>query len=205
MVYRPESYGGDKVDGQLSRTMALVARTRGDIAATTRAMQRMVHDADPTLPTFDVRSMRATVDASTARLTFTMIILAVAAGVTLILSVIGLYAVIAYVVTLRTRELGVRIALGAQPRGVAVMVTRQGLMLCGAGVVVGLVLVAASARFLRAFLFEVTPSDPVALGAAATLLIAVRVSGELDSGSPSRSGESDRSIAFGLIGFGARR
>ena len=171
MVYRPESYGGDKVDGQLSRTMALVARTRGDIAATTRAMQRIVHDADPTLPTFDVRSMRATVDASTARLTFTMIILAVAAGVTLILSVIGLYAVIAYVVTLRTRELGVRIALGAQPRGVAVMVTRQGLMLCGAGVAVGLVLVAVSARFLRAFLFEVTPSDPAALGAAATLLI----------------------------------
>ena len=106
--------------------MALVARTKGDVTGTTRDMQRLVREMDPTLPTFGVRSMRAALDASIARLSFTMTILGVAAAVTLILGVVGLYGVIAYIVSLRTRELGVRIALGAQPRAVATMVTRQG-------------------------------------------------------------------------------
>jgi predicted permease len=171
-VYFPESLGGDTVSRQLDRRMALVARTSGDVTATTRSMQRLIHETDPTLPTFDVRSMRATTDASIARLTFTMIVLAVAAAVTLILAVIGLYGVIAYIVTLRTRELGVRIALGAQPRAVATMVTRQALALCVAGLAVGLALVVAGARFLRTFLYEVAPTDPLALGSATALLVA---------------------------------
>jgi predicted permease len=170
-VYVPQSIGGDSVNGQVSWTLAIVARTTGDIAATTRAMQAAVREADPTLPTFDVRSMRATMDASTARLSFTMIILGVAAGVTLILSVIGLYGVIAYVVTLRTRELGVRIALGAQPSAVAAMVTKQGLALCGVGLVTGLVFVLASGGFLRSQLFGVAPTDPMAIGAATLILL----------------------------------
>ena len=111
--------------------MAVVARTSGDVTATTRAIQRLIREMDPTLPTFGVRSMRATVDASMALLSFTMIVLGVAAAVTLVLGMIGLYGVIAYVVALRTRELGVRIALGAQPSAVATMVTTQGLALCG--------------------------------------------------------------------------
>jgi putative ABC transport system permease protein len=171
VVYFPESVPTDTLNGQLARTMALIARTSGDVATTTRAMQQLVHDLDPTLPTFDVRSMRATVDASIARLSFTMVILGIAAAVTLILGVIGLYGVIAYVVTLRTRELGVRIALGAQPRAVAAMVTRQGLVLSGAGIVVGLGLVIVAARFLRSLLFEVAPTDPLTLGAATATLI----------------------------------
>jgi predicted permease len=170
-VYRPESLGGDTNLGQLQRTMALVVHTRGDETEATRAMQGMIRNIDPTLPTFGVRSMRAAIDASMTRLTFTMIILAVAAVVTLILSVVGLYAVIAYVVTLRTRELGVRIALGAQPRAVAAMVTRQGMTLCAIGMVAGLVLVSASGRFLRAMLFEVAPSDPVVLGGTIGVLL----------------------------------
>ncbi|HEY4216712.1 MAG TPA: ABC transporter permease [Gemmatimonadaceae bacterium] len=170
-VYLSESLGGDTNIGGMRRTMALVVHTRGDEAEATRAMQRMIRNIDPTLPTFGVRSMRAAVDASMTRLTFTMIILAVAAIVTLILSVIGLYGVIAYVVTLRTRELGVRIALGAQPRAVAAMVTRQGMTLCAFGMVAGLVLVAVTGRFLRALLFEVAPSDPVVLGGTVGVLL----------------------------------
>jgi len=99
-------------------------------------------------------------------------VLGVAAGVTLILGVIGLYGVIAYVVTLRTRELGVRLALGAQPRAIAAMVTTQGLMLSAAGIVVGLVLVIVAARFLRSFLFEISPMDPLTLAGASAILIA---------------------------------
>lgn len=171
-VYFPEVAGGDSLNGQIRRTMAIVARTHGDVAATTRSIQRLIHEIDPTLPTFGVRSMRATMDASIARLTFTMIILSVAAAVTLVLGVVGLYGVIAYVVTLRRRELGVRIALGAQPAAVAAMVTRQGMMLCAGGIAAGLVLVALVSRFLRSLLFEIGPSDPLTLGAATALLVA---------------------------------
>jgi predicted permease len=170
-VYRAQAVNGDTSVVQVQRTMALVVRTRGDNVQMTRAMQRMIRDIDPTLPTFGVRSMRAAVDASMTRLTFTMIVLGVAAVVTLVLSVVGLYGVIAYVVTLRTRELGVRIALGAQPRTVAAMVTRQGMTLCAAGMVAGLVLVAATGRFLRTFLFEVGPSDPLVLGGTIAVLV----------------------------------
>lgn len=171
-VYFPEVAGGDSLNGQIRRTMAIVARTRGDVATTTRAIQQLIRTIDPTLPTFGVRSMRATMDASIARLTFTMIILSVAAAVTLVLGVVGLYGVIAYVVTLRRRELGVRIALGAQPASVAAMVTRQGMMLCAGGIAAGLVLVALVSRFLRSLLFEIGPSDPITLGAATALLVA---------------------------------
>jgi len=127
-VYYPQALAKDTISHGPDQTMALVARTTGDVAATTRAMQRLVRELDPTLPTFRVRSMRDVTEASIARLSFTMTVLGVAAAVTLILGVVGLYGVIAYVVTLRTRELGVRIALGAQPRAVAAMVTRQGLV-----------------------------------------------------------------------------
>ena len=136
-----------------------------------RSLQRLVRELDPTLPTFEVHSMREVMEASIARLSFTMVVLGVAAGVTLVLGIVGLYGVIAYVVTLRTRELGVRIALGAQPRAVAAMVTRQGLLLSGAGIVVGLALVSVVARFLRSFLFEVAPTDPATLAGAAGLLL----------------------------------
>jgi ABC-type antimicrobial peptide transport system permease subunit len=107
-----------------------------------------------------------------ARLAFTMTVLGVAAAVTLVLGIIGLYGVIAYVVTLRTRELGVRIALGAQPRSVASLVTRQGMLLTAAGIATGLVLVAVASRFLRSFLFEIGPADPLTLiGATVTLVV----------------------------------
>ncbi len=116
--------------------------------------------------------MEATVGESLARLSFTMIMLGVAACVTLALGVVGLYGVIAYIVTLRTRELGVRIALGAQPSSVAAMVARQGLALSGAGIVAGVLLLTVVGRFVRSFLFEVAPMDPITI-AAATALLAV--------------------------------
>jgi putative ABC transport system permease protein len=173
-VYFPETAGGDTINTQVYRTVAVVARTRGggDVTAATRAIQQVIREMDPTLPTFGVRSMHETVDASTSLLSFTLIVLAVAAAVTLVLGMIGLYGVMAYVVVLRTRELGVRIALGATPSSVAAMVTKQGAILCASGVAVGLVLVVVGARFVRTLLFEVAPTDPLALGAA-TLLIAV--------------------------------
>jgi putative ABC transport system permease protein len=171
VVYFPESVSQDTVINQFARTMAIVARTNGDVAGATRAIRQVIREIDPTLPTFDAQSMRSAADASIAQLSFTMVILGVAAGVTLILGVVGLYGVIAYVVTLRTRELGVRIALGAQPSAVATMVAKQGLVVSGAGIAVGLALVVVSARFLRSFLFEVAPTDPAILGGATVVLL----------------------------------
>jgi predicted permease len=171
-VYQPESISADTIFGGPKSTMAVVMRTNGDIANATHSLQALIREMDPTLPTFDGSSMRATMSASIARLTFTIIVLGVAAGVTLVLGVIGLYGVIAYVVTLRTREIGVRIALGAQPRSVAALVTKHGLTLSVSGIVVGLVLVAIVARFLRSMLFEIAPTDPVTLGAASAILLA---------------------------------
>jgi ABC-type antimicrobial peptide transport system permease subunit len=111
------------------------------------------------------------VDRSIARLSFTMVILGVAAGVTLVLGIVGLYGVIAYVVTLQTREIGVRIALGAQPNAVMAAVTKQGLVLSLAGVAAGVVLSLVAARFLRVLLFEVAPSDPITLGGASAIMV----------------------------------
>jgi putative ABC transport system permease protein len=174
-VYFPESTGGDKSMGQFARSLAIVAHTSGDVATTTSAIQRIIHQTDPTLPTYSVRSMRATVEDSLAMLAFTMIILMVAASVTLVLGMVGLYGVIAYVVSLRTRELGVRIALGAQPSAIATMVTTQGLALCGIGVVIGLALVISGGRLLRSLLFEVGPTDPLTLGATVAVVGAFAV------------------------------
>ncbi len=168
-VYMPESVSPDTLYGP-GWKMALVARTTGDVAATTRSLQQLVHELDPALPTFDARSMQTTVSESLARLSFTMIMLGVAAAVTLALGVVGLYGVIAYVVTLRTRELGVRIALGAQPGSVAVMVARQGLALSALGIVGGVALLMVVGRFVRSFLFEVAPMDPLTIGASTVLL-----------------------------------
>ena len=128
---------------------------------------------DPSIPLFDVKPMNEVFSASMAQLSFVILILGAAAAVTLILGAIGLYGVMAYVVTLRTKELGVRIALGAQPSSVAAMMTKQGMLLTAVGIAGGLALFAGVARFLRSFLYGVAPSDPVALAAAALVLVTI--------------------------------
>jgi ABC-type antimicrobial peptide transport system permease subunit len=108
-----------------------------------------------------------------AQLSFLIVMLGAAAVVTLLLGAIGLYGVMAYVVTLRTRELGLRVALGATPRSVAAMMTGQGLTLTAAGIVGGMVLFVIVSRFLRSFLYGVSPVDVVSLLGASLLLTAV--------------------------------
>jgi len=172
-VYFAQVVPRDTLLGQTRSTMALVVRSAGDPAAIIPAVRSALREIDPTLPTFDVQPMTTVVRASMARLQFVIVILGSAAVVALLLGAVGLYGVMAYLVTLRTRELGVRIALGAQPRAVAAMMTRQGLVLTAAGVAGGLILFALVARFLRAFLFGVAPSDPLTLLAASVTLVVV--------------------------------
>jgi putative ABC transport system permease protein len=176
IAYFAEHVGNAKdIEDQFQHTLAIVTRTASDPATIAPAVQRAIHELDPSLPVFQVRTMAEVVKASTARLSFIILILGAAAAVTLLLGAVGLYGVMAYVVTLRTKELGVRIALGAQPRAVAAMMTKQGLVLTSIGVVAGLALFTVAARFLRAFLFDTAPTDPVALSGAAIVLLAVAI------------------------------
>lgn len=119
--------------------------------------------------------MTAVVSAATAQLTFIILILGGAAVVTLLLGAIGLYGVLAYVVTLRTRELGIRIALGASPRAVGGAMARYGIALTSAGILCGLAIFALAARYLRTLLFGVAASDPLTLVGSALILLAIAI------------------------------
>ena len=171
VVYRPQNVGGDGHATQW--TMGLVVRTSTEPAGLTSAVQRAVRELDPTLPLFDVRTMTDVTAASMAQLSFTIIVLGAAALVTLILGAVGLYGVMAYVVSLRTRELAVRIALGATPSAVVRMLTKQGVAVTGLGIASGLVLFVIVARALKSLLFGVASMDPVTLVSASLLLIGI--------------------------------
>jgi putative ABC transport system permease protein len=173
VVYFPETLEQDGVPHQTKRTMALVLRTAGDDASLAPAVQKAVRELDPGVPIFDVRPMSSVFGAATAQLAFVIVILGVAAAITLVLGAVGLYGVLAYVVTLRTRELGIRIALGASPGSVAAAMTRYGLVLTVTGIAAGLGLFALVVRFLRTLLFGVAAGDPLTLGSAALILLAV--------------------------------
>lgn len=172
-VYFPITAARDTLYAQSQRTLALVVKTTGDPAVIRNPVEGVIRELDPTLPPFEVQPMSAVMRDSMSRLSFMIIMLAAAAVVTLLLGAIGLYGVMAYVVTLRTRELGVRVALGASPRSVAAMMTGQGLVLTAAGIAGGLLLFAVASRFLRAFLYGVAPGDPVTLAVASTLLAGI--------------------------------
>jgi predicted permease len=171
-VYFAQVPGGSVDYTLVQRTMALAVRSRGDPALAASQVQRVIRELDPALPTFDVQPMTAVLRESMGRLRFVMIVLGAAAAVTLLLGAVGLYGVMAYLVSLRTRELGVRLALGAQPRTVAAMLTKQGLTLAAIGLGAGLVVFALTTRFLRAFLYGVAPSDPLAIAGAMLIIVA---------------------------------
>lgn len=175
-VYFPittTSNEGVDADIQGIEAVSFVVRSSGDALALAAVVRRTVESIDRSLPVFHLRAMDDVVAQSYARLTFTLIVLGVAAGAALLLGAVGLYGVVAYIVSLRTREIGVRIALGAQPGAVGRGVARQGVLLAMGGAVVGLAAFALLARTLRVFLYGVAPTDPITLLAVSTVLVVV--------------------------------
>jgi ABC-type antimicrobial peptide transport system permease subunit len=107
-----------------------------------------------------------------ARTSFTLVMLAIASGMALLLGVVGIYGVISYSVSQRTREIGIRVALGAQGSAVRAMFVRHGLVLAGIGVACGLGAALALTRLMSGLLFEVSPVDPMTYGAVSVVLLA---------------------------------
>lgn len=171
VVYFPQTAYTDPAQRQTARTMALVMRARSDPSSLNAAVQGIVRTLDSSLPLFDVQPMVTAVRASTARLRFTALVLGAAASVTLALGALGLYGVMGYVVTLRRREIAIRIALGAAPTTVAAATTRDAMRVTAIGMAGGVALFAATAPLARATLFGVTAWDPVAVGSAISILL----------------------------------
>jgi len=159
---------------QLSNlNLTLVVRTKQDPAALAESIRREVRAVDPNEPVFSVRTMDAVVASTFAERRFTMLLLALFAVTALALSAIGIYGVMAYFVTQRTHEIGIRMALGASPRDVRRMVVGQGVRLAAAGVLVGMAGALAITRALGALLYAVSPRDPATLAALSAALAAV--------------------------------
>ena len=151
-------------------TMSLLLRTEVEPRTVAPLVADEVRSLDPNLPVADVLTMQEVVEESTSQLGFAMLLLVLAAAVALILASVGIYGVMSYDVTQRTREIGVRMALGAPATAVSSMVVMQGARIAGVGLVVGLAGAFGLTRLLRALLFGVNPMDPVTL---ALVLIAL--------------------------------
>jgi putative ABC transport system permease protein len=165
--------------------MTFVTRSDRDPHTLVPEVTAAVHAVDPSLPLAEVRSMREVVDRTLARPRVIATLLAAFSGAALLLAAVGVYGVMAYSVSRRTREIGVRMAVGATPAAVLWLVLRDGSLLVGGGIAAGLVLTAAVTRLLREFLYDVGAFDPATFATTALLLAAI---GMLASLLPARRG-----------------
>ena len=153
----------------------MAVRTAGPLGTMMPALRAAIHDVEPSLVLFDVRTMDELLDAPLAQPRLSALVLTGFSLVALLLSAIGLYGVMSATIRQQTRDIGVRIALGATASDVYRLVLVEAISVIGAGAVVGLVGSALGGRLLTAQLFEVSSLDPVALGGAAVLLLAIGI------------------------------
>ena len=150
--------------------MTLMARTGGDVPALASSVRRVVARLDPTLALAQVQPLERMEQRSIASQRFIMLLLVVFAGTGFLLAVVGVYAVMAQLGRRRTREMGIRLALGARMGEVQWLVVRHGLRLVIVGLAIGLAGALAATRAIRALLFEITPGDPVTFLSGCVLL-----------------------------------
>jgi len=179
IVYWPallSQFWDDKV--YVQRSMAYAVRTaRAGSPTLLKEIQQGVWSVNASLPVASVRTLDEILSRSMAQTSFALVMLGIAAGVALVLGVVGIYGVLSYVATQRTREIGIRMALGAATRDVSSLFLRHGLILVTIGVAVGTIAAALLSRVMSALLFGVSALDPptyvaVAGGLAATALLA---------------------------------
>jgi putative ABC transport system permease protein len=143
------------------RGLSLVVRSSGDPLALVGAIENQVWSIDKNLPVSDIKTMQEVVAGSIEQHRFNLFLLGLFAFVALVLAVVGIYGVMSESVSSRTHEIGIRMALGAQPAHVLRMVVRQGMTLAVIGIVIGLVGAFWLTQFMSKLLYEVSPTDSV--------------------------------------------
>jgi putative ABC transport system permease protein len=153
--------------------MQLAVRTTTDPTSLLNAIRHEVHAVDKDIPIYQVATMEELMATTTAQRRFTLLLAGVFAALSLVLAGLGIYSVIAYAVTQRTHEIGLRMALGAQGRDVLRLIIGQGMKLALFGLALGLVTSLALMRLMASLLFGVSPTDPVTFGLVTLLLLTV--------------------------------
>jgi putative ABC transport system permease protein len=161
--------------GFTPRYMTLVVRTAGDPMSLVSSVKEQVRQIDPTLPIAAVRPMTDVVASAASMPRFTSALLSIFSGLALCLAAIGIYGVLAYLVSQRTREIGIRMAIGARPSSVMGLIVGRGLALSLGGVLLGLLAAAGATRLMTGLLFHVQPLDVVTFLAAPAVLVGVSV------------------------------
>jgi putative ABC transport system permease protein len=175
-TFGPPTYFGPQ--NNITRTATFVIRSdRAGTEAFLNQVRQAVWSVNPGLALASVQTMQEIYDRSMARTSFTLVMLVIAGALALLLGLVGIYGVISYAVSQRTREIGIRLALGAQQRELKTMFLRYGLMLAGAGVAIGLTAAMGLMRLMTSLLFEVSPLDPFAYAAAPLLLVVAALLG----------------------------
>ena len=176
-VYRPylqmaDLFFEDSRFGEV-RSMNLAVLSQTDPASLTSAVIGQIHSLDPDLAVAHIRTMAQVISSSVAGPRFNTLLLGVFAGVALFLAAIGIYGVMAYAVTQQTHEIGIRLALGAQPRNVLQLVLRRGVRLAGVGATFGVAAALALTRLIAGLLYDVSATDPFTFSCVVILLLAI--------------------------------
>jgi predicted permease len=173
-------------------SMAMVVRTEGRPDVLGAAVVAAVADVDPDLPVPELRPLADVLAESLSRTSFTMALLVLAAAISVFLAAVGIYATLSFLAVRQTPEIGVRIALGASPRGILTTFLGRGLCLALGGVVVGIAAALAFGGALASLLYEVRPFDPATLiGAAAAVLLTAAVASTVPAARAARSQPAD--------------
>jgi predicted lysophospholipase L1 biosynthesis ABC-type transport system permease subunit len=178
-LYMPMSIAGgpdiprEALIGPPVTTMNYVVRSATPPSSLVAAVRNEIDDVDPNLAMAQVRTLQEIVDRASDQTSFTMVLLAIAAAAAVMLGAIGIYGVVSYIVTQRTGEIGVRLAMGAEPGSVAAMILRQGGAVTLVGVIVGLIAALGGSRLIESLLYGVSARDPIVFVVTTLFLLGV--------------------------------
>jgi predicted permease len=169
IVYWPPMLGN--LNGPTRSVTFLIRSDRTGTEGFLDQVRQAVWSVNPSLPLASVRTMQDIYNGSLARTSFTLVMLGIAGAMALLLGIVGIYGVISYAVSQRRREIGIRLALGAQPAELKRMFVRHGLVLAGVGATIGLVAAVGLMRLMKSLLFGISPLDPLTYAAVPVVLV----------------------------------